>query len=123
MKRFFKMLLLVFFLSILYSYVLVISKIPEKIVVFEGETISMKTLFGIEIRDQQEETIETSASSGSSISDEVGKKTLEVSFLNQIPLGEIEVNVIPKTTVIPVGNIAGVKLYTSRSFGCWHVRN
>ena len=42
-----------------------------------------------------------------------GKTTAEVSFLNEITLKNIDVDVLPRTTVIPVGNIAGVKLYTS----------
>lgn len=42
-----------------------------------------------------------------------GKATLEVSLFDNISLKSVDVSVLPKTTVIPVGNIAGVKLYTS----------
>lgn len=42
-----------------------------------------------------------------------GKATLEVSLFDNILLKSVDVSVLPKTTVIPVGNIAGVKLYTS----------
>ena len=42
-----------------------------------------------------------------------GKETLKVSLFDNIPLKNIDVSVLPKTTVIPVGNIAGVKLYTN----------
>ena len=45
--------------------------------------------------------------------EQIGKRTLEVSFLNTLKLKDVDVNVLPRTTVIPVGNIAGVKLYTS----------
>ncbi len=102
MKRFFKMLLLVFFLIIIYSYYLVIEKIPDSIIAFEGENISFQTLFGIEIKDENSETIETLASTGSKISDEVGSSELEVSLFNMITIKEVELDVIPKTTVIPV---------------------
>ena len=37
MKKFLKMLLLVFFLLIIFVYLLVIEKIPSKITLFEGE--------------------------------------------------------------------------------------
>ncbi len=107
------MLLLVFLLSILYSYTLVIETIPDELVVFEGEPISMRTLLGITIKDENQETIEVSSNSGNTVSDAVGKSTLRVSLFNNISLKDVDVSVLPKTTVIPVGNIAGVKLYTS----------
>lgn len=113
MKSFFKMLLLVFFLSIVYSYTLVIEKIPEELVVFEGEDISMNTLLGINIKGENEETLETSSSEVEKISENVGTSNLEVSLFDAIKIKDVNVNVIPKTKVIPVGNIAGVKLYTS----------
>ena len=113
MRKFVKMLLLVFFLSILYAYVLVITMIPNELVVFEGENISMKTLLGLSIKNSESETVETSLNNGSKISDEIGKSTLEVSLFDQVFLKSVEVNVLPKTKVIPVGNIAGVKLYTN----------
>lgn len=113
MKKILKILLLVFLLSILYSYTLVIETIPDELVVFEGETISMRTLLGITIKDENQETMEVSSNSGNTVSDEVGKSTLEVSLFNNISLKNVDVSVLPKTTVIPVGNIAGVKLYTS----------
>ena len=113
MKKILKMLLLVFFLSVIYVYTLVIENIPSELVIFEGETISMRTLLGITIKDEKQETIEVSSNNGNTVSDEVGKSTLEVSLFNNISLKNVDVSVLPKTTVIPVGNIAGVKLYTS----------
>lgn len=120
MKRFFKMLLLVFFLIFIYIYTLVIEKIPEKIVAFEGENISFQTIFGINVKEKNGESIETSSTSGDKVSDEVGKSSLEVSLFNTIPIKEVDIDVIPKTKVIPVGSIAGVKLYTN---GVLVVRN
>ena len=113
MKKILTMLLLVFFLSIIYMYTLVIGNIPKEIVVFEGEEISMKTLLGISIKDEKSETIETSSSNSNKISNEVGKTSVEVSLFDNITLKNVDVSVLPKTTVIPVGNIAGVKLYTN----------
>lgn len=113
MKNYLKMLLLVFFLSIVYSYTLVIETIPNELVVFEGERISVKTLLGLNIKNENQQTIETSYSNGEKLSQDVGKSTLEVSLFDNILLKNVEVSVLPKTKVIPVGNIAGVKLYTS----------
>lgn len=113
MKKILKMLLLVFFLSIIYVYTLVIENIPNEIVVFKGEEISIKTLLGISIKNENAETVETSANNSNKVSDEVGKSTLEVSLFDNITLKNVDVSVIERTKVIPVGNIAGVKLYTS----------
>ena len=41
MKKLLKMLVLVFFLLIVFIYTIVIENIPNKIVVFQGEDISM----------------------------------------------------------------------------------
>lgn len=113
MKRVLKMLLLVFFLIIIYVYTLLIESIPNELVIFEGENISMKTLLGITIKDKNNQTIEVSSNNGNSLSNETGKKSLEVSLFNNILLKNVDVSVLPKATVIPVGKIAGLKLHTN----------
>ena len=103
MRKIIKMLLLVFFLSIIYIYTLSVEKIPKEIVAFEGENIELRTLFGIEITKNNDEVVETISSKG----EQVGKTNLDVNLFNFIKLKEIDLN------VIPIGNIAGVKLYTN----------
>lgn len=110
-KNIFK-ILLVFFLLVIYMYFLAWQNIPNELVVFEGEKISMKTIFGIEI-NSNEKTIETSSNNSEAIANESGKKFLQISLFDKLLTKNIEVDVLPRTTVIPVGNIAGVKLYTS----------
>lgn len=51
--------------------------------------------------------------SSQSLTKQAGKSTLEVSLFDSINIKNVNVDVLPKTTVIPVGNIAGVKLYTN----------
>ena len=113
MKKTILKLLLVFFLMTIYAYTLAIENIPSNLVIFEGENIKLNTLFGITIKSNSE-TIETVASSNHNlVSQKSGKATLEVSLLDYISLKDVKVDVIPKTKVIPVGSIAGLKLYTS----------
>lgn len=112
MRKNVKKLLLIFFLLVIYIYVIAIETLPDKIVLFEGEDIMMKTFFGIKVNSNLK-TIETSSNDSEKISNNVGKKNLEVSLFNNFLIKSVEVDVIPKTKVIPVGNIAGVKLYTS----------
>lgn len=113
MKKTIKKLLLVFFLILIYAYTLAIENIPDDLVIFEGETINLKTLFGIQLKIDSE-TVETASSSNANlVSQKTGKATIQVSLFDNIMLKNIDVDVLPKTKVIPVGSIAGVKLYTS----------
>ena len=122
MKRKIKKLLLVFFLMVVYSYVLAIENLPDKLVVFQGESISMKTILGLNIKDNSQ-TVETSSNNNKSITENPGKATLNVSLFNNIFIKNVNVDILPKTKVIPVGNIAGVKLYTSGVLVVRNVRN
>lgn len=112
-------LLLVFFLMVIYAYFLAIINLPDNLVIFEGENISMKTIFGISLKVNQEKIEAVSSSITKSdfkpnLSEQKsGKATVEVSLFDFISLKDVEVDILPKTKVIPVGNIAGVKLYTS----------
>lgn len=46
MKRL-KKLLIIFFLFTMYMYILSIQSIPNNIVIFEGETLRLKTILGV----------------------------------------------------------------------------
>ena len=79
-KNIFK-ILLVFFLLVIYMYFLAWQNIPNELVVFEGEKISMKKIFGIEI-NSNEKTIETSSNNSEAIANESGKKFLQISLFD-----------------------------------------
>ena len=111
-KRTLRKIIVLIFLFILYIYVLVINYIPDKITIFEGEDISLKTFFGITI-DSQNEILSVSANTGEQTIHKIGSEKLTVNLFDKLFIKNIDVSVLPKTTVIPVGNIAGVKLYTS----------
>lgn len=113
MKKTITKLLLVFFLMLIYAYTIAIENIPNNLVIFEGENIVLKTLFGMQVK-LNDETMETVANSNNNtIAPKSGKAKLEVNLWNHISLKEVDVDILPKSKVIPVGNIAGVKLYTS----------
>ena len=112
MKKVFKKMILLTFLFIIYIYILVINYIPDQITIFEGENISLRTIFGITL-DSEDEVLEVSANTGEKTINKIGNETLSVSLFDKLFLKSVDVSVLPKTTVIPVGNIAGVKLYTS----------
>ena len=112
-KSFIKKLLVMSLLIILYSYVLAITNLPDELVIFEGEKISMKTLLGFNLKTRDKDTIETASNNNQAISKSTGKTALEVNLFNMINIKNVNVDVLPKTKVIPVGNIAGLKLYTN----------
>ena len=47
------------------------------------------------------------------INQKPGKATMQVSLFDNIKLKDVDIDILPKTKVIPVGSIAGVKLYTN----------
>ena len=113
MKRIFKISLIVILLSIIYAYALVIINLPDTLIVFEGENININTLYGMKInlKDEDYQAMLTSSNIGEKTFNERGKTTLTASLFN-FDIKDIEVNVLDKATVIPVGKIAGIKLYT-----------
>ena len=112
MKKLFKKMILLTFLLIIYVYILVISNIPDEITIFEGENLSLKTIFGMTLHSE-DKVLEVSANSGEKTINKIGNETLSISLFDKLLLKSVDVSVLPKTTVIPVGNIAGVKLYTN----------
>ncbi len=111
-KKILGRIIVLLFLFILYSYILVIHYIPNEITIFEGENLSLKTIFGITLYSE-DEVLEVSANSGEKTINKIGTETVTVSLFDKLFIKNVDVSVIPKTTVIPVGNIAGVKLYTN----------
>ena len=113
MRKIFKIFLIVTLLIIVYAYALVIINLPDTLIVFEGENIKLNTLYGMDInlKDESYEAMLTSSTIGEATFNEKGKTTLTASLFN-LNIKEIEVSVLDKASVIPVGKIAGIKLYT-----------
>ncbi len=112
LRKFLKKMLLLIFLFTIYVYILVINYMPDEITIFEGENISLKTFFGITIKSENE-VLSVSADTGEKSINKVGNENITISLFDKLFIKNIDVSVLPRTTVIPVGNIAGVKLYTS----------
>ena len=113
MKKIFLRICLIFFLLIILVYVTNITAIPNNIILFKGEELNLGVILGISLKenDNSYEAIETSSSINGE--NRVEKKKVTVSLFNLLDLKNIEVNTIPKATVIPLGNSVGLKLYTS----------
>ncbi len=108
MKKF----LLIIFLLVALIYVTNITTIPNNIILFKGEELNIDTVLGIYINENtKDDTMQ--ASKIIQTANKVETKTVTVSLLNILDIKDIEVNTIPKTKVIPLGNSMGLKLYTT----------
>lgn len=105
-----KRVLFILILVIIYVYVCNISMLPNDIILMQGETLKLKTIFGLNV--QNEETMQASSNLNNSIVEETGKMNLNLNLFNLFSVKNVTVNVIPKTTVIPIGKAIGMKLYT-----------
>ncbi len=109
MKKF-KEILIVSILTIIYIYVCNISMLPNNIILMQGEPLKLNTVLGINIKNSK--VVTASSNLNNSIVEETGKLELELNLFNLFSVKDVTVNVIPKTTVIPLGKAIGMKMYT-----------
>ena len=106
---------LLIFLTIVYIYICAIDAIPKNTILFEGEQLNIKKIIGISLvrKNKNYDTILTSTESIEENTQELGTTNLEVKLFNTFNVKDIDVSVIKRTKVIPVGQVAGLKLYTT----------
>ena len=106
--------IIIILLLIMYVYIVYFQSIPDNIVIFEGESVNLKTMLGLKADlTEKDKVIETLSRNQTNVINETGKKTVKLSLFENIFLKDVNVDVLPRTRVIPVGSIAGIKLYTS----------
>ena len=111
-----KQIFIISFLLIIYIYVCNISLLPSNVIIFEGEGLNLKTIVGITVKRANKsnvQIIQASSSVEDGVYETAGTFELNLDLFGTIPVKEINVNVIPKTKVVPLGNLIGVKMYTS----------
>lgn len=106
----YKKIAIVLILIIIFIYVCNITMFPDSIILIQGEEININTVLGLQIKNKS--TLEASSSLNEKLTDEAGQKDLELTLFNVISLKDVTVDVIPKTTVIPIGKAIGMELYT-----------
>ena len=112
--KLFKKIIIITFLLIIYAYVCNISLLPSNYIIMQGENLRLYTLLGIRlIEESSYQTLQTSSTLEQEKINKIGKVSFRLNLFNLIPLKNIDVNVIPKTTVVPMGNAIGMKLYTA----------
>ncbi len=119
MKKTRKILLIAFLLSILtiiFSYVCAIDSIPTSTILFQGEELNVRTLFGISLVGKHDNytAVQTSTKLDNETENaKLGTTDVEVKLFNTFSVKQVSVSIIERTKVIPVGQISGLKLYTT----------
>lgn len=118
MKLKIKPILLILFFLIIYVYICNITLLPNNIIIFQGEELNLKTIYGLKVNQKNSsisnyKAMQTSTNLSEKVGDNIGTINLTLDLFGTIPLKEINVNVLPRTRVIPLGNSIGLKLYTN----------
>ena len=113
-----KNLILLFIISlllILLAYVTNITSIPDSVILFEDDELSLETIAGVKIKEKNDNTVETSTKLNdnkvSENNNSDNKKEYNLSLLG-VNLKTITANILPETKVVPLGDLVGLKLYT-----------
>lgn len=117
MKKFF-LIMSEIFLIITLVYVCNITNIPSNIILFPNEELNIKTLAGINLKklnteEGNYETLEASSNLSTVVEENTKTMELQLSLFDKVFLKRVNVNIIPETTVVPLGSTIGLKLYTA----------
>lgn len=102
-------------LLILYIYVCSATFIPNEIVLMEGEKLNLKIARGISLTNSkalEDQVVLTASNINKEKVATSGNTKMDLNLFGAIKLKQININVIPKTKVVPLGTAIGMKLYT-----------
>ncbi len=114
-------IILLFFLLTALIYVSDVENLPENVVLFEGEPLNLRTIFGVDVKtsfssnpsiERIENKKTVTASANAQDIDLTGNLNLDVAVFG-IKVKEINVDIIESSELVPLGNLIGVKLYTN----------
>ncbi len=106
-RKNYKQFILIFILLLTLAYVTNIVFIPNSLILFENEDLKIKPIWGMKL----EETVEVGVNISKNTINNLQTKSYNLSLFG-INLKTIQTNIYPKTKVIPVGSLVGLKLYT-----------
>lgn len=95
-----------------YIYLCSILSVPKNIVVFEGDNLNLKIAKGLSLNSANKQTVLTASNINKEKINQTGVNRLNLNLFGNIKVKDVNISVIPKTTVIPLGNAIGMKLYT-----------
>lgn len=107
--------LLIILLIFIYIYVCKINNIPNETIIFQGEKLDFGNFFGLslDLEDNQEKLIDVSSDLNETVSSKNTEITAKVKLFDLFTIKDVNVSVIKKMSVVPVGQVGGLKLYTN----------
>ena len=106
--KLYKKILIVLFLLVIFVYICNITLMPNNLILIQGETLDLKTVG----RKQDGKVLQASSNLNKNKVNDTGKIEVSLNLFGNIPVKKMDVNVIPKSKVVPVGKAVGMKLYT-----------
>ena len=104
--------ILILMLVVILAYVVNITSIPGSVILFNNQEFNIDTIAGIKLEEQKDDNvIQTSSKLGNSYLDGNVTRIYNLSLLG-LNLKTVTANVINNIKVVPVGTLAGLKLYT-----------
>lgn len=111
--KLYKKILIVLFLLVIFVYICNITLMPNNLILIQGEILDLKTIYGITVgRKQDGKVLQASSNLNKNKVNDTGKIEVSLNLFGNIPVKKMDVNVIPKSKVVPVGKAIGMKLYT-----------
>lgn len=110
-----KKISIILLLLVIYIYVCYISFLPSQYIIIQGEKLKINTLFGTTLVPKESndlQTVQTVSNLNNTRVEQVGKIDFSLSLFHLFKVKDVSVNVIPKTSVVPIGKAIGMKLYT-----------
>ena len=110
-----KKIIIILLLLVIYAYVCYISFLPSQYIIMQGENLKINTLFGTTLVPKESnnlQTVQTVSNLNHTKIEQVGKLDFSLSLFHLFKVKDVSVNVIPKTSVVPIGKAIGMKLYT-----------
>lgn len=112
--KLYQKIITILLLLIVFIYICNISLLPQSLILIQGETLDLNTMLGISVgKTNNTETMEAASNLNQNIINSAGNMQVSLNLFGKLPVKEITVNVLPKTTVIPIGKAIGMKLYTN----------
>ena len=112
MKRKLLKISLILILLVSYFYTCSMISIPRNIVIMEGENLNLKMATGLSLTSQDQDTVLTASNINKQKISEAGVEKLRLNLFGNIKIKDVNVDVVPKTKVIPIGTAIGMKIYT-----------
>ena len=107
-----KKILIIAFLFCIFTYVCKIDSIPKNLIIYNGETLNIGDFWGLSLKIGEKDLSAVLASSN--LGEEKSlSRIAELKLFNTVTVKKIDIDVINETTVIPGGQVSGLKLFTN----------